>query len=223
MEFLFATNNAHKLEELRRLFKGSEHTIIGLKEAGVASVPEETGRTFLDNARLKAKAACRLSSMPSIADDSGLCVDAMEGAPGVESARFAGVHGDDTANNEKLLRLLRRIPFAKRTAHFTCALVLQMPNGHRLEVEGRCDGIIGFSPSGENGFGYDPLFFVNGKSLADYSAEEKDALSHRGKALQALTEQLPAFLKKADSASSPPIEDTAPQQPQANQNTEETS
>ncbi len=195
MEFLLATNNGHKLQELSRLFANSGHTVVGLKEAGVLSMPEETGETLAENAHIKAKSACRLSSLPTLADDSGLLVDALDGAPGVESARFSGTHGDDEANNEKLLKMLARVPFAKRTAHFSCVLVLQMPSGRTLEVEGKCEGIIAFAKNGEGGFGYDPLFLVDGKTMAERSADEKDSISHRGQALQALLEQLPGFLK----------------------------
>ncbi len=221
MQFLLATNNKHKLEEMRRLLAGSGHTVVGLKEAGVLSMPEETGKTFLENAHIKARAACQLSGIATLADDSGLSVDVLDGAPGVNSARFSGTHGNDEANNKKLLKLLARTPFAKRTARFVCALVLQMPDGPCLEVEGCCEGIIGFSEMGEGGFGYDPLFLVQGKSLAQCSAEEKDALSHRGKAMRELIEQLPAFLNEANAA--PSAQQNVPAVPSGeSQETEET-
>ncbi len=221
MEFLLATNNKHKLQEVRRLLKGSGHTVVGLKEAGVLSMPEETGKTFLENAHIKANAACKLSGIASLADDSGLSVDALDGAPGVMSARFSGDGADDEANNRKLLKLLARTPFAKRTAHFCCALVLQMPNGHCLEVEERCEGVIAFNESGEGGFGYDPLFLVNGKSLAQHTPDEKDALSHRGKAMQALVEQLPVFLKE-EKAQTGSVNVGASNEKNENQDMEET-
>ncbi|MDL2254240.1 RdgB/HAM1 family non-canonical purine NTP pyrophosphatase [Ruminococcaceae bacterium OttesenSCG-928-I18] len=191
MEFLIATNNKDKLTEMRRLLQAYGHTAISLEEAGISSMPKETGTTFAENALLKAKAACDASGMASIGDDSGLEVDALGGAPGVQSARFSGIHADNEANKRKLLQLLERTPFAKRTAHFVCVLALQMPSGAGMEVEGRCDGLIGFAESGENGFGYDPLFYVDGVSFADRTDEEKDAISHRAAAVKLLVEELP--------------------------------
>ncbi len=194
MEFLIATNNEKKLAEMRRLLLPGGHTALGLKEAGILSMPEETGATFAENALIKAKAACQLSGKPTIGDDSGLEVDILSGAPGVLSARFAGSHGDDAANNKKLLYLLERTPFAKRTASFVCVLALQLPSGAGMEVEGRCQGYIGFTKSGENGFGYDPLFYVDGRSFAERSDEEKDAISHRASAVRLLLEELPKVM-----------------------------
>lgn len=194
MEFVAATNNKNKLAELNRLFAPSGHTIISLAQAGVTGEPEENGETYEENAFIKARAVSKAAELPAIADDSGLEVDALSGAPGVKSARFAGAGADDNANNKRLLFLLERMPFAARTAHFVCVLAVVLPNGAELAVEGRCDGIIGFDASGVNGFGYDPLFYVDGKSLADRTEEEKDTISHRGTAMQQLLEQLPSFL-----------------------------
>ncbi len=194
MEFLIATNNPKKLAEMQRLLAAGGHTAIGLAAAGVKSMPAETGATFAENALLKAKAASALSGLPTIGDDSGLEVDILDGAPGVYSARFAGEHASDEANNKRLLYLLERTPFAKRTAHFVCVLALQMPEGQGMEVEGRCDGMIGFTASGENGFGYDPLFYVGGRSFADRSDAEKDEISHRASAVRLLLEELPKIL-----------------------------
>ncbi len=194
MEFLIATNNKKKLAEMQRLLAAGGHTAKGLAEAGVQSMPEETGATFAENALLKAKAACALSGLPTIGDDSGLQVDILDGAPGIFSARFAGEHASDEANCKKLLYLLERTPFAKRTAHFVCVLALQLPSGAGMEVEGRCDGMIGFSANGENGFGYDPLFYVGGRSFADRSDEEKDEISHRASAVKLLLQELPSVL-----------------------------
>lgn len=195
MEFVAATNNKKKLEELGRLLEGSGHTLISLAEAGVQGAPEENGVTFADNAFIKARAACKAADMPAIGDDSGLEVDALAGAPGVHSARFAGNRADDEANNKRLLSLLERTPFAARTAHFTCVLAVVMPNGAELSAEGRCDGIIGFDKSGANGFGYDPLFYVDGRSFSDRTEEEKDEISHRANAMRELLKQLPAFIR----------------------------
>ena len=191
MEFLIATNNQNKVAELKRLLQPYGHTAIGLKEAGIHSNPEETGKTFAENALIKAKAACAASGLPSIGDDSGLEVDALGGAPGVESARFASAQASDEENKKKLLMLLERTPFAKRTAHFVCVLALQMPSGAGMEVEGRCDGRIGFAESGENGFGYDPLFYIGNQSFADRTEEQKDEVSHRAAAVKLLVQELP--------------------------------
>lgn len=196
MEFVAATNNKKKLAELNRLFAGSGHSLVSLAEAGVFGTPEENGVTFADNAYIKARAACKAAGLPAIGDDSGLEVDALSGAPGVLSARFAGNGATDEANNKRLLFLLERTPFAARTAHFVCVLAVVMPNGAEMAVEGRCDGIIGFDESGVNGFGYDPLFYVEGRSLADRSDEEKDEISHRGRAMKELMRQLPKFVNK---------------------------
>lgn len=122
MEFIAATNNAHKLAEMRRILVRMGHTVLSQREAGVLLEPEETGTTFEENAAIKAQAICEACQKPTIADDSGLCVDALDGAPGVYSARYAGVHGDDGANNRKLLAALQGVPAAQRTAHFTSAV-----------------------------------------------------------------------------------------------------
>lgn len=196
MEFVAATNNKKKLAELSRLFADSGHTVISMSQAGVVGSPEENGATFAGNAFIKARAACKFSERPAIADDSGLEVDALSGAPGIHSARFAGVAASDEENNKRLLFLLERTPYAARTAHFVCVLALVMPSGAELAVEGRCDGLIGFDKSGVNGFGYDPLFYVDGRSFADRTDEEKDAISHRAQAARQMLAQMPDFLLK---------------------------
>ncbi len=196
MEFVAATNNQKKLKEIRRILEAEGHTIISLEEAGITSEPEETGETFAENAFIKAKAACEASGKPAIGDDSGLAVDALDGAPGVYSARFAGPQHNDEDNNKKLLQLLERFPYAKRTAHFVCVVALYMPDGSGMQVEGTCAGRIGFAPSGENGFGYDPLFYVGDTSFADMQDKQKDEISHRGAALKRFVQELPVFLEK---------------------------
>lgn len=196
MEFLAATNNANKLAELKRILEAEGHTVISLSEAGVKSNPEETGTTFAENAMIKATAASKASGMPTIADDSGLAVDILDGAPGVLSARFAGNHATDNENNKKLLYLLERTPYARRTAQFVCVVALVMPDGSGMQVEGRIEGRIGFAPHGTNGFGYDPLFYTKAdESFADMTNEQKDAVSHRAVALRRLMQELPAFLE----------------------------
>lgn len=194
MEFVVATNNKKKLAEIRRILESQGHSILSLEEAGIQANPEETGETFVDNAVIKAKYVCNLCGKPTLADDSGLVVDALNGAPGVYSARFAGEHSTDAQNNEKLLSLMARIPYAKRTAHFECVVVLQMPDGSGMAVEGRCSGHIGFKPHGGGGFGYDPLFYVDGRSFAEMTEQEKDEISHRAVALRRFVQELPQFL-----------------------------
>lgn len=195
MEILVATNNRKKLAEINRLLESAGHTLVTLSEAGITPTREEDGAGFADNAFIKAGEACELSGMAALADDSGLCVDALGGAPGVLSARFAGGHGDDAANNQKLLHLMQRVPEAQRTAQFVCVIALVLPNGAGMQVEGRCSGHIGFAPSGTNGFGYDPLFYVNGRSFADMTDDEKNEVSHRAAALRRFAQELPGFIQ----------------------------
>lgn len=194
MEFVAATNNRHKLEELARLLAGSGHSVVSMGSAGVQVNPAENGDTFEANAIIKAKAVAAAAGRPALADDSGLEVDALAGAPGVRSARFAGEEATDEENNKKLLHLLERTPYAKRTARFVSVLALAAPGGQVLLGEGRCEGLVGLAPSGEGGFGYDPLFYVNNRSFADMTGEEKDAVSHRARAVKDFLAKLPDFL-----------------------------
>lgn len=191
---VIATNNAHKVEEIKTAlsFKGWEFKT--LKEAGIVSNPEETGTTFVENARIKARSAHELSGLATLADDSGLIVDALDGAPGVYSSRYSGKEGDDAANNAKLLHELAQVPTEKRTARFACSLVFIDEDGSETVAEGFIEGSIGFEERGEEGFGYDPLFYpdeFNGeKSLAEVSQAEKNSISHRGNALRNLKKLL---------------------------------
>ena len=195
MDFLIATHNMKKRDELQRILSPLGVHVLTADEAGVDLTDvEETGTTFEENALLKARSGCKEGKMPCIADDSGLCVDALDGAPGVYSARFAGEHGNDQKNNDKLLGLLKNVPDEKRTAKFVSAVACVFPDGRECTVEGECKGKIGYAPKGEGGFGYDPLFFVGEKSFAELRPEEKDAVSHRGNALRALADKLPAYL-----------------------------
>ena len=191
MKILIATHNKHKLSEMARILEPMGYevvtdTILGFELTEV----EENGVTFLENARIKAESGCRESGLPCIADDSGLCVDALNGEPGVFSARYSGEHGDDEANNRKLLENLKDVPTEKRTARFECAICVSFPDGNEITARGTCEGWIGYEKRGENGFGYDPLFMVGERSFAEFSAEEKDACSHRGNALKILSEKL---------------------------------
>lgn len=195
MDFILATNNMKKLAEMQRILSPLGINVVTAKMLGITLEDvEENGETFEDNAKLKARAACRETGMPAIADDSGLCVDYLNGAPGVYSARFAGEHGNDEKNNDLLLEKLEGVPEEKRTAHYVCAVCCTFPDGREIIVRGECSGVIGFQRDGDRGFGYDPLFLVNGKSFGRYTAEEKDEISHRGKALRLLTEELEKIL-----------------------------
>ena len=206
-----ASNNAGKLKELRRILERMGHEVKSLRELGITLDPEETGTTFAENARIKAEAFCKASGLPTVADDSGLCTDALNGAPGVYSARYAGHHGDDDANNAKLLQEMADVPAEQRGAKFVSAVCFMLPDGRALEVEGECPGRIAFSlQNGDYGFGYDPLFIpdecgvgktgkrpnTEGRSYAQLTPDEKDAISHRGNALAKLEEELPKFLAK---------------------------
>lgn len=158
MEFIAATNNPGKMAEMRRILERMGHTVRSQREAGVTLEPEENGTTFAENARIKARAICEAAGTATIADDSGLCVDALDGAPGVYSARYCGRHGDDEANNDKLLEELAGVPEGKRAARFVSSICVCLPGGRCAVFEGVCPGRVGFVRRGTNGFGYDPLF-----------------------------------------------------------------
>ena len=191
MDFILATNNMKKLAEMQRILSPLGINVVTAKMLGTTlEEVEEDGKTFKDNAKLKAVAACKQMNMPAIADDSGLCVDYLDGAPGIFSARFAGEHGNDEKNNDLLLEKLDGVALEKRGAHYVCAICCEFPDGKEIIVRGECHGVIGFERDGNEGFGYDPLFLVNGKSFGRYTAEEKDKISHRGKALRLLTKEL---------------------------------
>lgn len=191
MDFILATNNMKKLAEMQRILSPLGINVVTAKMLGKQLEDvEEDGKTFEDNAKLKARAACKEMNMPAIADDSGLCVDYLDGAPGIFSARFAGEHGNDEKNNDLLLEKLDGVPLEKRTAHYVCAICCTFPDGREIVVRGECNGVIGFERDGHEGFGYDPLFFVDGKAFGRYTAEEKDKISHRGNALRLLTKEL---------------------------------
>lgn len=191
MQFIIATGNAHKLLELERILAPLGIDAVSTKAKGISlDDVEETGTTFEENAYLKAKAACDKTGLPAVADDSGLCVDALNGEPGVYSARYAGEDATDEQRYQKLLENLKDVPAEKRTARFVSAVCCVWPSGESLTVRGECEGTIGAQPLGENGFGYDPVFMVGEKSFAQLSAEEKDAISHRGRALIKLQQEL---------------------------------
>ncbi len=190
MQVIVATGNAGKLREFTRIFAPFGIEVVGQKTLYPELEVEESGATFAENAFLKAQAVHALSGKAAVADDSGLCIDALGGRPGVYSARYAG---EDTSYPEKMQRLLeelKEVPQGKRTARFVSHICFISEQGERIDAQGVCEGEIGFAPAGENGFGYDPLFYVGERSFAQLGGVEKDALSHRGKALRALVEQL---------------------------------
>lgn len=196
-EFLIATHNMKKRDELYRILSPLGIDVKTADQLGIEITDvEETGKTFYENALLKAQSGCRESGMPCVADDSGLAVDYLVGAPGVYSARFAGVHGDDERNNDKLLKLLADLPPEERTAHYVAVVCCVFPNGDVISARSECEGYIGFERIGDGGFGYDPLFRVGDKSMAQLTAEEKDAISHRGNALRALAVKLTEYFEQ---------------------------
>ncbi len=191
MNYIIATHNMKKRNELARILEPLGVNILTAEQAGVELTDvEETGETFEENARLKSQSGCRESGMPCIADDSGLMVDALDGAPGVYSARYGGEHGNDPKNIALLLENLKNVPDEKRTARFVCTVCCTYPDGKEIVVTGTCEGKIGYEPVGNGGFGYDPVFMVKDKSFAQLTSEEKDEISHRGKALKALANVL---------------------------------
>lgn len=196
MKFVLASHNQGKLAEMQRILGQLGVEVVLQSELGLALEPEETGTTFTENARIKAEAVMQASGLPAIADDSGLCVDALNGGPGVYSARYGGEGLDDKGRYTLLLQNLRGQ--TTRAAHFTCAIACAFPNGDTITAEGQAPGTIAFAPMGEGGFGYDPVFFVpdKAKTFAQLTQEEKAEISHRGKALREFTAKLETYLKK---------------------------
>ena len=195
MKLVLASKNRKKLKEMNEILSGLGIEVCSQADAGVDVDVEETGTTFEENSLLKAKAVMEASGLPAIADDSGLCVDALNGAPGVYSARYGGEGLDDIMRYKMLLANMPR--GAARTANFVSVITCCFPNGDVLTARGECPGTIAFAPMGEGGFGYDPVFFLPRlkKTFAQLSAEEKNAVSHRGKALEAFAEKLAEYLK----------------------------
>jgi len=190
-KLVLATRNQGKITEFRRILEAlapGEIELVGVDQFPDLVDVDETGSTFEENSLLKARYTCLATGLPAIADDSGLCVDALNGDPGIYSARWAGEHGNDQANLEKVLDQLKDVPDEKRTAHFMCVASLVLPDGREQVGEGRFEGHILHAPVGENGFGYDPIFQPLGLSIssAQMSAEEKDLVSHRGKSLRSI-------------------------------------
>ncbi|TAK07869.1 XTP/dITP diphosphatase [bacterium] len=200
MELLVATTNAAKLAEIEAVLKDIPVQVLSLSALGGSPKVVEDGKTFEENALKKARTLAEFSGFLTLADDSGLEVDALDGAPGILSARYSGENANDARNNEKLLRVLAGLPQEKRGARFVCVIALCSPissDGRERVFRGECEGWIALEPRGENGFGYDPLFFYPplGKTFAEIDRETKGRFSHRGKALAKLKRALPPLLR----------------------------
>lgn len=189
-ELIIASNNKHKIVEIKQILGDYFQNIYSLEDKGIEVDIEETGTTFIENAIIKAQYVSNLTGLPALSDDSGLQVDALGGAPGVYSARYAGEHGDSAKNNAKLLEQMKNVK--NRSANFTSAIAISFPNGKTLTAEGKTYGSILTEYAGQGGFGYDPLFFSDDlqKSFGVASSEEKNSVSHRGRALQKMKEIL---------------------------------
>ena len=188
--YVIATNNAHKLHEIRDILEHDRRKFLSMKEAGIAADPEENGTTFEENALIKARAACKASGLPALADDSGLEVDALNGEPGIRSARYC--EGSDADRVVYLLKKMENIPAENRGAQFVSAIACVYPDGTEFAVRGICRGVILTENRGEGGFGYDPVFFVpeEGETFASMPQERKNAISHRANSLKLTREEL---------------------------------
>ncbi|MDO4614229.1 MAG: XTP/dITP diphosphatase [Lachnospiraceae bacterium] len=191
-KIIFATGNQDKLREIREILADTGIEVESMKEAGIDVEIIEDGSTFAENAAIKARAVCKASGEIAIADDSGLVVDAMNGEPGIYSARWMGEETSYRVKNAEILKRLEGVPDEKRSARFVCAMVCVFPDGREIVCEDTFEGRIGYREAGENGFGYDPIFFVPEKNRysAELPREEKNAISHRGKALRRMRAEL---------------------------------
>ena len=191
-KIIFATGNAGKMKEIREILKNLDAEVLSMKEAGVEAEIVEDGKTFEENAVIKAKTVCKLTGEIALADDSGLEIDYLNKEPGIYSARYMGEDTSYRIKNANLIERLEGVPDEKRTARFVCAIAAAFPDGTVKTVRGTMEGRIGYEETGENGFGYDPIFYLPeyGCSSAELSMEEKNKISHRGKALRAIKEEL---------------------------------
>lgn len=198
MRFVLASNNKKKLIEMREILGELGIEVMSQAEAGIESSPEETGTTFRENSLIKAEAACKASGLPALADDSGLVVDALDGAPGVYSARYGGEGLDDRQRYELLLNNMENME--NRSARFVSCVCAVFPNGDSIAAEGTCEGKILYEPLGTGGFGYDPIFYsdIMGKAMAELTHEEKNSISHRGNAMRKFAPLLREYLKNED-------------------------
>ena len=190
---VIASNNAHKIQEISHMLE-DRLNVISMAQAGFTEEIDENGETFEENAAIKARAVAKATGLCALGDDSGLSVDALDGAPGVHSARYCGHHGDDKANNDLLIANMADIPAEDRTAEFVCAMALSLPNGEVTTVRGACPGVITFAPRGTGGFGYDPYFeYLSGETFAEMAQEEKNQISHRANAMRLMLPYLEAL------------------------------
>ena len=187
---ILATNNKSKVKEISEMMSGSDITFESLADAGINVEVEERGTTFEENALLKAREICKLSGKPTISDDSGLEIDALDGAPGIYSSRFMGEDTSYDIKNNALIEKLENVADPDRTARFRCCMALVLPDGREFVTEGAMEGIIAREPKGINGFGYDPILFIPeyNRTSAELSSEEKNNISHRGEALRKMIE-----------------------------------
>lgn len=194
MKFVLASKNPHKIAEMNDILSALGIEVISAADAGVDLEVEETGSTFAENAALKAQAICNASGLPAIADDSGLCVDALNGAPGIYSSRYGGPELDDTGRYRLLLENMRGS--MDRRCKFVSSICCIFPNGDTLTAQGECHGTLAYAPKGEDGFGYDPIFFVPSlkKTFAQLTSEEKNSISHRGNALTQFKTELERYI-----------------------------
>ena len=192
MKLIIASNNAHKIKEIKSILGNRFDEILSMREAGLDMDIEENGTTFCENALIKARAVAEATGCAALADDSGLAVDALGGAPGVYSARYAGEHGDDEANNDKVLAEMADVPDGERGAAYHCVIALVRPGMRELTADGACQGWLLRQRQGTGGFGYDPLFFLPefDRTMAQLTPEEKNSMSHRFRALEALVKLL---------------------------------
>ena len=195
MKIFIATKNQKKLCELERILLPMGFEVLSQKDFD-EQFPEvvEDGTTFEENAIIKAKDGLKNTGLISVADDSGICVDYLGGAPGIYSARYSGEHGDDESNNQKLLSELKGVPMEKRTGRYVAAIACVFPDGRQFTVRGECEGKIAFEPKGSGGFGYDPYFISELGCMAELTPEQKDSISHRGKALRLFKKELEKFI-----------------------------
>lgn len=216
MKIVAATNNPKKCKEMERILKALGFEVLSMSEAGVEVEPEEDGATFAANAAIKALAVAERCGLAAVADDSGLCVDALDGAPGVHSARYCDRPGKKATDDMRMDRILEELvctPRERRTARFVSAICCVMPDGSQVTAEGVCEGWIGYRKLGDKGFGYDPIFMVggqagdlsSGQSFAQLTDEEKDAVSHRGKALRAFAGEMERWLKEHGPGPAQPL------------------
>ena len=194
-QIIFATGNAGKVKEIQKIMADTGREVLSMKEAGIAADPEENGKTYEENALIKARAVAAKTDQIVMADDSGLEVDALNKEPGIYSARYMGEDTSYTIKNANIIERLEGVPDEQRTARFVCAIAAVLPDGTELTTRATIEGRIGYEEKGSNGFGYDPIFFVPeyGKTTAELSEEEKNAISHRGKALELMKEELKKY------------------------------